>query len=218
MGGWADVKSDLQARSRPGSEASAKARLTMLCCHDGSPRPLTQKIVERPRLVQRIREAIPDPMRAYLTVFNSTPLERKLSVLLGIPLNGLDPDLQYYGTKSGSRRVFCEAGVPCPDGYEDLRGADLAGARQRHDELPIGELADGVLDACAELGNLFDNDAEGCRERLRQSALGIGFAFIGVAGGGGTQARKQFSGAAPPAVAMLGQEGGEALEEDQGRR
>jgi hypothetical protein len=104
--------------------AHARARLTMLCCHDGSPRPLTQKIFERPRLVQRIREAIPDPMRAYLTVFNSTPLERKLAVLLGIPLNGLDPDLQYYGTKSGSRRVFREAGVPCPEGFEDLHGED----------------------------------------------------------------------------------------------
>jgi len=100
--------------------AHAKARLTMLCCHDGSPRPLTQKIIERPRLLQRIREAIPDPERAYLTVFNSTPLERKLAVLLGIPLNGLDPDLQYYGTKSGSRRVFREAGVPFPAGFEDL--------------------------------------------------------------------------------------------------
>jgi hypothetical protein len=100
--------------------AHARARLTMLCCHDGSPRPLTQKIIERPRLVQRIREAIPDPHRAYLTVFNSTRLERKLSVLLNVPLNGLDPDLQYYGTKSGSRRVFEQAGVPYPAGFEDL--------------------------------------------------------------------------------------------------
>jgi PGM1 C-terminal domain len=100
--------------------AHARARLTMLCCHDGSPRPLTEKIIERPRLMQRIREAIPDPKRAYLTVFNSTRLERKLSVLLGIPLNGLDPDLQYYGTKSGSRRVFRQAGVACPEGFEDL--------------------------------------------------------------------------------------------------
>ena len=93
----------------------------MLCCHDASPRALTQKIVERPRLVQRIRDAVPDLTRAYLTVFNSTPLERKLAVLLGIPLNGLDPELQYYGTKSGSRRVFREAGVPLPAGVEDLR-------------------------------------------------------------------------------------------------
>jgi len=100
----------------------ARARLTMLCCHDASARPLTQKIIERPRLVQRIRDAVPDTGRAYLTVFNSTPLERKLAVLLGIPLNGLDPDLQHLGTKSGSRRVFREADVPLPEGFEDLHG------------------------------------------------------------------------------------------------
>jgi hypothetical protein len=104
--------------------AHARARLTMLCCHDASPRPLTQKIIERPRLVQRVRDAVPDERRAYLTVFNSTRLERKLAVLLGIPLNGLDPDLQYYGTKSGSRRVFREAEVPMPEGFEDLYGED----------------------------------------------------------------------------------------------
>lgn len=107
----------------------ARARLTMLCAYDASPRPLTQKILERPRLIERIREAIPDPSRAYLTVFNSTPLERKLAVLLGIPLNGLDPTLNYLGTKSGSRKVFREAGVELPEGFEDLTGeADVEDA------------------------------------------------------------------------------------------
>src|SRR5678815_1907485 len=86
----------------------ARKRLTMLCAHDSSPRPLTAKILERPRLIERIRCAIHDPAQAYMTVFNSTPLERKLSVLLGGPLNGLDPKLQYLGTKSGSRKVFRE--------------------------------------------------------------------------------------------------------------
>ena len=102
----------------------ARARLTMLCCYDASPRPLTQKILERPRLLQRIRQAIVEPSRAYLTVFNSTPLERKLAVLLGIPLNGLDPALSYLGTKSGSRKVFREAGVDLPAGFEDLHSED----------------------------------------------------------------------------------------------
>jgi hypothetical protein len=99
----------------------ARARLTMLCAYDGSPRSLTQKILERPRLIERIRRAIPDPASSYLTVFNSTPLERRLAVLLGIPLNGLDPDLNHLGTKTGSRKVFREAGVPYPAGFEDLR-------------------------------------------------------------------------------------------------
>src|SRR6478672_12022688 len=89
----------------------ARSRLTLLCAYDSSPRSLTEKILERPRLIERIREGIQDRSRAYLTVFNSTPLERQLAVLLGIPLNGADPDLAALGTKSGSRKVFRQAGV-----------------------------------------------------------------------------------------------------------
>jgi len=105
----------------------ARTRLTMLCADDSSARPLTEKILERPRLLQRIRNAIVDPSQAFLTVFNSTPLERKLAVLLGIPLNGLDPKLQYLGTKSGSRKVFREAGVEVPAGFEDVKTATDVG-------------------------------------------------------------------------------------------
>ncbi len=99
----------------------ARARLTLLCAYDDSARALTEKILERPRLIERIRQGILDKDRAYLTVFNSTPLERKLAVLLGIPLNGVDPALNHLGTKSGSRKAFKEAGVGLPFGFEDLR-------------------------------------------------------------------------------------------------
>ena len=99
----------------------ARSRLTLLGANDASPRSLTEKILERPRLLQRIREGIVDTKWSYLTVFNSTPLERKLAVLLGIPLNGVDPNLIHLGTKSGSRKVFKEAGVEYPAGSEDLR-------------------------------------------------------------------------------------------------
>ena len=102
----------------------ARARLTLLCAHDASPRALTEKILERPRLIQRIRYGISDPSRAFMTVFNSTRLERKLAVLLGIPLNGVDPALADLGTKSGSRKLFREAGVAHPEGFEDLRTED----------------------------------------------------------------------------------------------
>jgi hypothetical protein len=98
----------------------ARSRLTLLCADDASPRSLTEKILERPRLIERIRAGIVDPSRAYLTIFNSTPLERKLAVLLGIPLNGCDPNLSHLGTKSGSRKIFKEAGVDLPLGTEDL--------------------------------------------------------------------------------------------------
>lgn len=102
----------------------ARSRLTLLCAHDASPRSLTEKILERPRLIQRIRYGIQDPSRAYMTVVNGTPLERRLAVLLGIPMNGVDPRLQHLGTKSGSRKVFREAGVPLPAGHEDLSSID----------------------------------------------------------------------------------------------
>jgi PGM1 C-terminal domain len=98
----------------------ARSRLTLLCADDASPRSLTEKILERPRLIERIRAGIVDPSRAYLTVFNSTPLERRLAVLLGIPLNGVDPNLGHLGTKSGSRKIFKDAGVALPLGVEDL--------------------------------------------------------------------------------------------------
>ena len=39
----------------------ARARLTLLCADDASPRSLTEKILERPRLIERIRAGIHDP-------------------------------------------------------------------------------------------------------------------------------------------------------------
>lgn len=51
----------------------ARSRLTLLSCHDASEVPLTKKILDRPRLMDRIREAIPDPHAAHVTCFNSTP-------------------------------------------------------------------------------------------------------------------------------------------------
>jgi hypothetical protein len=118
----------------------ARARLELLSCHDSSDLPLTQKVLDRPRLVRRIRGAIDDPAAAHLTCFNATELERTLAVRLGIPLYACDPALSDLGTKSGSRRVFREAGVRLPDGAEDLRDMGdaviaLAALRRRNPAL-----------------------------------------------------------------------------------
>lgn len=93
----------------------ARDRLLLLSTYDGSLKTLTQKILERPRLLERIRQAI-NRDRAYMICFNATALERDLSVKLGIPLFASDPDLLKWGTKSGSRKIFAESGVPFPDG------------------------------------------------------------------------------------------------------
>jgi hypothetical protein len=99
----------------------ARRRLTLLSCHDASPASLTEKILARPRLVERIRAAVADPASAHVTCFNTTPLERSLAVRLGLPLYGCDPALAHLGTKSGSRETFRRAGVAMPPGFERLR-------------------------------------------------------------------------------------------------
>jgi hypothetical protein len=109
----------------PGIPAQhARSRLTLLACHDGSPIPLTAKMLQRPRLLQRIREAIPNSASAYITCFNVTELERTLALELGLPIYGCDPDLLWWGSKSGSRKIFREAGIAMAAGFEDLHGAE----------------------------------------------------------------------------------------------
>ena len=99
----------------------ARRRLTLLSCHDGSPISLTEKILQRPRLLARIRAAIPDPTVAHISCFNTTPLERRLAVALNAPLYACDPALTHWGTKSNGRKLFQSAGGPMPLGFEDLR-------------------------------------------------------------------------------------------------
>lgn len=98
----------------------ARERLTLLNCNDTSPKALTVKILDRPRLIERMRQAIPSGVSAHLVCFNATALERSLAVQLGIPMFATNPDLLYWGTKSGSRQIFKEAGVNLPEGSENL--------------------------------------------------------------------------------------------------
>lgn len=106
------------------SASHARRRLQMISVFDSSPRPLSEKILERPNLLKRLRKYIGNTEHAYLTCYNSTPLERRLALQLGIPLNGLNPDLLTLGTKSGNRKIFTEAGVKHPAGFEDLHSED----------------------------------------------------------------------------------------------
>ncbi|MBD1920886.1 carboxylate-amine ligase [Microcoleus sp. FACHB-831] len=93
----------------------ARDRLLLLSTYDSSLKPLSQKILERPRLMERIRQAL-RLEQSYMICYNSSSWERELSVRLGVPLFACDPNLQNWGTKSGSRQIFAESGVPHPDG------------------------------------------------------------------------------------------------------
>lgn len=151
----------------------AAARLTLLSAYDGSRRPLTEKILERPRLVDKIIRGIKDPARAYLTVFRSTPLERRLALRLGIPLNAADPEMEALCGKSGARRALREAEVEIPPGREDLRDEEdvleaLSDLRGQHREMrrAIVKLEHSHWDEGDALVTLPESDS---REAVRQA-------------------------------------------------
>ena len=102
----------------------ARKRLFLVSPLDASPRPLAKKLLERPRMIAKLKSLIPDPARAHLVPFATTWADRELALRLGIPMYGCDPRLIDLGTKSNSRRLFREEGVPLPDGREDLGTED----------------------------------------------------------------------------------------------
>src|SRR5215472_1574478 len=102
----------------------ARQRLFLPSPMDGSVCPLSEKLLERPRLIERIRSLIMDPDRAHLVPFNTTNREKELALRLGIPMYGADPKFFPLGTKSGCRKIFIEENVPHPLGRENIGGKD----------------------------------------------------------------------------------------------
>ena len=98
----------------------AMARLTLVSVDDSSPRPLSEKLLSRPRLLAKITAMIANRQRCHLIPYNTTSLERDIALTLGIPMYGADPRLADLGSKTGCRRLFAEEGVPHPLGVEDF--------------------------------------------------------------------------------------------------
>ncbi len=107
----------------------ARERLTLYNCQDSSSVSLTEKILARPKLIDRIRRNLPAHHFNHMTCFNVTAFERTLAVKLGLPIFGCDPDLFYLGDKSNGRLLFKESGMKVAPGYEHLKNEDeIAGA------------------------------------------------------------------------------------------
>ncbi|MBN1222468.1 MAG: hypothetical protein JXB23_04430 [Candidatus Aminicenantes bacterium] len=138
----------------------ARKRLFMLSPLDGSSCPLSLKLLQRPRLLQKIRSLIPDHDRAHLVPFMNTILERDLALKLNIPMYGADPKFFSFGTKSSCRKLFAQEGVNHPFGVGDVRTVrdlvaaivDIRNARPsvgqvivKHDE-GVGGMGNAVLD------------------------------------------------------------------------
>ncbi|WP_377640938.1 peptide ligase PGM1-related protein [Oryzobacter terrae] len=106
-----------------------RSRLHLVSVGDGGPESLTEKLLARPRLLEQIRDLVPEPALSHLIPYTTTMRERDLAIVLGIPMYGADPRLFELGTKTGCRRVFARAGVRHPAGHEDLHTReDVLGA------------------------------------------------------------------------------------------
>src|SRR6266576_1483970 len=146
----------------------AMRRLTLLSPYDDSPRPLSLKLLERPRLLERIEAGIQDKDRAHLVCYNTTFLERNLTLRLGIPLYGADPRHLPFGTKSGCRRLFAEAAINHPLGSDNLTSIDevVSALVQMRAQRPsmkqaIVKLNEGVSGEGNATVNLSDLDKSG---------------------------------------------------------
>ncbi len=165
----------------------ARDRLLILSTYDASLKSLSQKILERPRLMERIRQSL-RPEKSYMVCFNSTKWERELSVKLGIPLLASDPDLLYWGTKSGSRGIFEMSGIPYPDGSKLLWNTeDLAGAAaelwERQPQLKrmvikLNEGFSGEGNAILELSDLADVAPGKSSHQQRVARLSDSMAYL----------------------------------------
>jgi hypothetical protein len=103
--------------------ADARARLQLISADDDSPRPLAEKLLERPDLLRRIAAAIQGPEDSFISPYNVGTAEREISLRLDVPVYCPDERFYAYGTKCGSRAMFARAGVGHPLGAE--RVADL---------------------------------------------------------------------------------------------
>ena len=141
----------------------ARSRLALVSVDDSGPEPLIEKILARPRLIARLRDLVPDRSLSHLLPYNTTPLERDLALLLGIPMYGADPRLFPLGTKTGCRRLFARAGVRYPPGVEDLHGRD--------------DLVAGLLALRTERP-----DIRGAMVKLNEGVSGAGNAVVDLTG------------------------------------
>jgi hypothetical protein len=162
----------------------ALRRLTLLSPYDDSPRPLSLKLLERPRLLERIEAGIQDKERAHLVCYNTTFLERNLALRLGIPLYGADPRHLPFGTKSGCRRLFARAGISHPLGSDNLTSIDevVSALVQMRAQRPsmkqaIVKLNEGVSgegNATVNLSDLDELDDAAIFDRVRAMRFELG--------------------------------------------
>ncbi len=98
----------------------ARRRLTFLHVQDDSQVPLTEKILSRRPLLERLRKLLSPIERASISCYTVTELEERLSEELQVPLFGPRAEHMRLATKSGSRQLFAALEMTHPAGASSL--------------------------------------------------------------------------------------------------
>ena len=120
----------------PETSARVRPRICTVVVPDDSGRPIAAKLLDRPDLLDHIRDCI-GGRPAFIEPWNVTGDEVAVAVRLQAPVNGTAPELWPLGFKSSGRRLFAAAGIPTPSGSEGVRTAEdlrraIAGLRKAH--------------------------------------------------------------------------------------
>ena len=157
----------------------ARGRFFQVSLVDGRNEPLSRKLLARPRAIERVRSLIGNPELALILPFCMTDDEAQLAVRLGLPIYGSDPELNWLGTKKGSRSVFHDEGVPHPVGLEVDGAGDLEGAlrelrrRSPHARGAVLKLDQGVSGLGNALVDLAANGDPAQALRLEDQELSV---------------------------------------------
>ncbi len=111
----------------PERRGNVRPRFKSVTVPDERPRPLAEKLLGRPDILQAIKTAIAG-RPAFIEPWNVTEHEVEVARHLHAPINGTSPSLWPIGFKSSGRRIFKQANVPLPLGREDIRTVDDAAA------------------------------------------------------------------------------------------
>jgi len=150
---------------------SAAGRFRTIVVDDGTFRPLSAKLLDRPDVLDQLSR-LSAGRPALLQPWNVTDLEVEVALRLDVPLNGTSPDLWHLGYKSAGRTMMAAVGVPVPLGRENVRSTAE------------------VVEALEEIQQV-QRDALGAVVKLDDSAAGDGNVVIGLRGAAGARATRE---------------------------
>ena len=99
----------------------ARRRLHLIHVQDSSSLALTQKILDRPAVLTRLKRILRKSTRASISCYNVTPLEEELAVELQAPLHGPRAEHLRLTSNSGARQMFQTLDLGHPKGFADLQ-------------------------------------------------------------------------------------------------